>query len=380
MSVFAVDISLTYSCNFRCSYCFESGSYSNNKMSIDTCNHVISKLDSILNSQWFQENYTTLQIGFWGGEPTLNMDVLYQFYNYYKNHNNVKFFLYTNGYDLTDVFPILLDTRTHYVNDNTPKFFTQISYDGNPVHDLNRKHVTGNNTSDDVKNSIEFLHKNTMPYSLKSTITPNNFSSLYSAYSDMRELDKSLNSRYIGHNWKNSSYFPTIDYTFSDLENFNQYYNELKNNLIQISREEYHYYKQYNKFFFSWFNKNLAICSAGLHMICIDINGDIYKCHGCLYSPDKKDHFVCTISDDHFLDLILKSRQQHKMHFNNISDNCRNCYVEYCLKCNSSKYDYSKKNSYFDKWSDYDIQPQLCSFYKLNTLIKKGLIKLLEDS
>lgn len=377
MNVYSFDISMTDACNFRCQYCFEEGCYNPTMMNESTAINVIKSIDTFLNSDIFKNNYDILQLGFWGGEPTLNIDIMQLFLSHYRNNNRVKFFIYTNGYDVAPIMPILIEYKNEYAFDNTPKLFTQISYDGNPVHDMKRKHVNGNTTSEKVYGSIELLHMSQIPYSIKSTITPDTFKDMYSAYLDVLNRHILLNKTFSGHNWKNGVYFPTIDYYSLTIENFDTYYSDLRSSLLKIASEEYKYFKQYNKFFFSWFNPNLAICSAGLSMSCIDTSGELYKCHGCLYSSNKADHYIGNITD---IDLIRHVREQHSKQLCILPEICKNCYAEYCLKCNSAKYDFSTKSDYMERWTDYTVQPYLCEFYKLNTKIKHGLLKLLEEN
>ena len=377
MRTFSFDISMTDACNFRCSYCFEEGCYNPARMSQKTAEQTILAIKQFLNSDLFKTNYDILQLGFWGGEPTLNVDTMNYFISSFAEDKRVKYFIYTNGYNITPIMQTLLDYNTIDALDNTPKLFTQISYDGNPIHDNKRHHVDGSTTSKKVYDNIELLHISKIPYSIKSTITPDSFKYMFDAYMDIRDRHIKLNNTFLGHNWKNGVYFPTIDYNTLVIENFDNYYNDLRKSLLKIAKEEYNYYTQHNRFFFSWFNNNLAICSAGLHMACIDTTGEVYKCHGCLYSDNKNDHYIGTVNN--VLDIV-KTRQKHLNQIQILPEQCKKCYAEYCLKCNSSKYDFSKKMNYMERWTDYTVQPYLCEFYKLNTKIKHGLLKLLEEN
>ena len=37
------------------------------------------------------------------------------------------------------------------------------------------------------------------------------------------------------------------------------------------------------------------LCSAGKDSICVDLDGKIYKCHGCIFSDDKDSHYINNI-------------------------------------------------------------------------------------
>ena len=96
-SLYHVDLNLTDKCNFRCIYCTEAGT---DKRSYDisdqTVNNFINFIYKLLESDFFKKNYTHVSIGFWGGEPTLKMNIIKQILNEFKNLNTVCFNLFTN--------------------------------------------------------------------------------------------------------------------------------------------------------------------------------------------------------------------------------------------------------------------------------------------
>lgn len=100
---------LTEECNLRCSYCIYSGNYSHNRkhennfMSFDIAK---KSCDDYLNSFYQSQNIFPLKvpvIGFYGGEPLLNYEVLkktveYLNHTYYK----INYTISTNGILLND--------------------------------------------------------------------------------------------------------------------------------------------------------------------------------------------------------------------------------------------------------------------------------------
>jgi len=100
--VFIVTILTTYACNFKCVYCFEESSRTNEKMSMLTADQSMDWIKSkILNL-----GYQSLLLNFYGGEPLLNKPVLEYVAASMKawcsrQGISFKFMMQTNGYLMT---------------------------------------------------------------------------------------------------------------------------------------------------------------------------------------------------------------------------------------------------------------------------------------
>jgi len=370
--IYNIDITLTDSCNFSCKYCFEDGHFRNTFF--DDIELFKSRIDELLNSNFFNKIYDVLNIGFWGGEPTLAHKFVNDVIDYYSENSKVKFFIFSNGYYLNKVWDSLMRFRDTFIEGGHPKFCIQISYDGTPVHDIYRVRKDGVLTSSQVKENIFRIYDNKIPSTLKSTITPDSFKYLPLAYEDILEIYK----EYMGQTFFHSdTYFPTIDYynldKYSD-EEIDRYAIDLEDALCEIGARELSFRKKNNKkFFFAWFIPNRSLCCAGRDMVCIGIDGKVYKCHGSLYNDKSGDHIVSNLKNSDFVEKLGKSHILHSKDFGYEPPKCLDCDVGFCLRCNPVKYESSKKETYIEKWRDYSTQPRLCRFYNINGRIMIAL-------
>jgi len=362
---FFIDINTTTECNLRCKYCIEP--FKENKdLKEETIDVFINRLEELFNTT-FMKQYDGVTLGFWGGEPTLNPKAMTKLIEHYANDDRVKFLVYSNGYKINHIKPLIEKFKDIKI-DNHPKVFYQISYDGKAAHNFNRVSKTGKATVDEVRESIHWAIKENIPFSIKSTINRETFHLMDECYEDIREL--------LGE--KDTTYFPTIDYLTNikiTEEDKKRYYKDLEKSLVNIAAKEIEFYKKHKRFFFSWFNKGKALCGAGSHGLAMDTDGTVYKCHGTFYSDHKEDNRVTSIYRDTFTDDIEKSCNMHKGIFGIMPEECTNCYSEFCLRCNSMCYEISKKETFSEKWNDYTNQPEICELYKLATQVKWGVIK-----
>ena len=310
--IYSIDLELTKNCNFRCRYCFEDFE---GGMFKET-DKFISRMRQLLDSNFFKSKYDLLNIGFWGGEPTLNPDVIRQVVDEFAENNRVKFFIYTNGYNLTSIIDRLMKFKSTVLLGGHPKFCIQISYDGRPIHDIYRFREDGALTSTSVRKNIEQLNELSIPNVLKSTIAPDVFRYMSDAYLDIYSIfDKYRDKPFFkGHN-----YLPTIEYykvnslAKTDVD---RYCKELEESLIKIAPYEIEHYKKYGEFLFSWFNNSKALCAAGKHIVAIDCFGKVFVCHGCFYSEDKQNHFLTELGDDNFVDKLERSWVNQRLNTN----------------------------------------------------------------
>ena len=360
-----VDLNVTRECNFQCSYCFTDTKGEKVFTGYDNFKKFISKL---LTSSFFKDNYELLCINFWGGEPTLEPAEIVNLMNDLQHYDNVRFFIFSNGYDLHGYLKDALLSYKDVKVGIHPKVCIQVSYDGAPIHNMYRRSF-GKLTSKEVLDNIKWLDVNKIPYVIKSTIRPQAFKHMYDAYMDIKRLASELTATGF---YKNVNYFPTIDYYSSEQyskDEMNQYCEALETSLVRIAAEEA---KTPQGNFFKWFEHSRAICATGQHMIAVDTNENIYVCHGCLYGDSKEKHLIGNINNDN---IIEKLEELSKYFGENIDDEgeCKECDVIFCLRCNHVKYENSKKTKYLEKWRDYTDQPNLCRFYKINSNVKKGL-------
>lgn len=365
---FFIDINTTTRCNLRCKYCIEP--FKNVKdLDDNVIDKFISRMSDLMKSK-FMEQYDGITFGFWGGEPTTHPKALFKIINHYRDDNRVKFLIYSNGYRIDHIKPLLEEFKSIKLPNGSDKIYYQISYDGYEAHKVNRVSATGQSTVEEVRESILWAVKEKIPFSIKSTINRDTFHLMADCYQDIRDL--------VGG--ASSTYFPTIDYLtnikVTDEERV-KYYKDLETALISIAEKEIAFYKENKRFFFSWFYDNKAICGAGAHGLAMDIDGTVYKCHGNFYSDKKEENQVTTIFDDSFIEDIVRTTEIHKEVKKYIPEECKGCYTEFCLRCNSMCYELSEKETFMEKWNDYPSQPDICDLYRLATQVKWGMEKVL---
>lgn len=353
---FHVDINVTTSCNLKCQYCFVGGKDAD----FDSVERICNFLYRLIQSKFFLDNYKMLSVNFWGGEPTLRPDFIRDVIAAFDGVGNIRFFIYSNGTMLERIKELLIKYRDEKASGH-PKLTMQVSYDGEPIHSKFRGEVKT------VWNTLDWLDRYNIPFTIKSTVPYDGFKYMYDAYLDIKQLSLSFR----GTGFKNLDYFPTIEhYNSSDLSApvvkraHDDYERDLKGSLIKIAKKELED-KTHN--IFRWFSNSRAICTAGKDLIAIDCDGKIYPCHGCLYE-DKAKHILGNIDDPNvFLNLDTYRRQISEALSKEM---CPECDVKFCLRCNHAKFIYSKKTEYFERWTDGKAQPDICRFYNINNSVK----------
>ncbi len=130
-------LQVTQNCNLRCKYCVYSGSYenrvhSNKRMSFETAQKAI---DFLYNHSGLS---TAVSVGFYGGEPLLEMELLKRCVKYAReifNGKDLSFTITTNATLLTE------DTMNFLVEN---EFYVTISFDGpQQIQDKNRVMADG---------------------------------------------------------------------------------------------------------------------------------------------------------------------------------------------------------------------------------------------
>jgi radical SAM protein with 4Fe4S-binding SPASM domain len=349
---FHIDVNSTKSCNLRCTYCFEVKDEMDKSFVFQETDALIIFVDQLIASDWFNENYSDLSINFWGGEPSLNQDLYDQLIIQYINNPKVRFFMYSNGVHFNDHYiQSFKDLQRIYVNGH-PKIVVQVSYDGNPIHDLTRVTPNGRGSAEMVRSTIRQLQRERIFHVLKSTIDPTNFNYLFEAYKDVLNF--------------NNDYFPTIE-MHAECPDYKEYGQDLYDNLIKIAAHE----RKTGEFFFRWFKSSKALCAAGKDMIAIDINGNILPCHGALYT-DYDEHLITNIKEVGSVECTIASTKKFEKFWNNQPQKCKNCKNAFCLRCNIAKFQYSKRETYPDKWTDHTVQEHYCYFMDIVDVVSKA--------
>jgi len=352
---FTLEITTTALCNMGCTYCFE-GAKTNTQRLDDKVDVVKKRVYELLDSSFFKDNYDTLNLSFWGGEPTLNGNLIVDIMTEFQHLHNVSFHIYTNGYNRKRLDDVLDKV-------DVSKLAIQISHDGKEIGDKFRVTHSGKPTSDQVVENIEYFAKKGINVSLKSTIPLKSMKGLYNSWLDFKDLYDKLNS--IGPNIT-VSYSPTIDYVEEiPKENLEELIQNFRSEMIKIAAEEIKFFKEHGKHLCTWFNgsDSKVHCTSGAHMHAIDVDGNSYACHGSLYSPNKELMKGGNIMDDGFINSVEAMSKKYQTPIKEVSDICKGCVATTCMICPVSSLDNSKKEDYFDRWTDRWVN-NMCGFFK----------------
>ncbi len=356
---FNFELTTTQACNFSCHYCFENDcEFPTDNNVTKRIDHIIEKMKELFSSEWFKTKFSSKKIDFWGGEPTLNMEVIKKVTEAFVDDNSVSFFVFTNGSRVEELLPVLLKFKG--------RFDIQLSYDGEPVN-YRRKTKRGTYTSSIVWSAMDALQSNEIPFQMKSTICYEDFKYLPEVWEHFKMIRETYGN--------NINYSVTADYHHIEFE---KYKDDIETALLEVAKKEISYYKENKKFLSNIFTASKKHCACGKKMLTIDVDGKAYYCHGCLYS-DRKDEFVfSSVEDDDFLDKI-KINYEKFYHNQPVVDACETCSALTCFRCNVTKYEYSSKDKFNDKWYDYTSQEELCKYYMLAGKIGRAMLNILKE-
>lgn len=157
-SIEMLTLQVTQQCNLRCNYCPYSGSYHNRKhtnacMSIEVAKKAV---DFYINHSFDRHE---LNIGFYGGEPLIQYDMIQEIVEYAREQGagkKINFHMTTNA-TLLDLHKIA------FLVDND--FNLTISLDGpRELHDKNRKRMDGTGSFDKVFENIQLIQRHYPKY------------------------------------------------------------------------------------------------------------------------------------------------------------------------------------------------------------------------
>jgi uncharacterized protein len=154
-------IILTTQCNLECEYCFGNRKILPH-MNYETAKKIIKVIGRFGNG--------SERIIFYGGEPTLNWDVLKFLIKGLKNIGFNDFVIISNGYSFEE--PEINFIKKYNVN-------VALSLDGRKnENDIARKSINGISSYNNVYETLEKLKQNDIPFSISCTVGKHNYKSL----------------------------------------------------------------------------------------------------------------------------------------------------------------------------------------------------------
>lgn len=292
VQITSASILTTEWCNLDCKYCYEKSSHRHIFMDIDTAKAVC---DFLFNNAAKPNSTGEVHFMFFGGEPTLNPEVLEFFYEYgcdkhYSTGIPLSASIVTNATNMNDrVYNIF----QKYIDNKDIPFTTQLSVDGKKeIHNIYRVTKNGNG-------SFDLLEKN-IPI----------FKELYKKEPNMLSIHGCLNKQSIPHLYENYLFFreewgfqqiwflPVMEENWedSDVEIYDQQLGKIYNYILDVVKatgdiKEVMNYSPIDKLY-GCFHKKEKPCGAGTNYATITSIGEIYPCHQ-IYFQDENRESLC---------------------------------------------------------------------------------------
>lgn len=354
--LYAFEILTTTGCNMDCTYCFEGFKPADNGIVNTNKEKYFESIRYIFAQDWFKNEYSGMLLTFWGGEPTMNNEIIMNVMNEFGSKENIMFYIYGNGFDISK-YKQLIDTLPE---DIIKKLQIQISYDGMVQNDKYRVTKGKKPTREKVLATFNYLTQQPLDsLNFKQTLPIEECKNMYDVWVEFRDLYYYYNAISTKVKHLNIGYSPTID-SFKILDN--TYLDDFKKSIKKIAKGEIEFFQKNNHHLMTWFggNDDRANCSTGSSMSIIDEDGSIYPCHGALYLNDKEKH---KIGDFENMGSVTNARTEYKKNINKIEKSCQECVATTCLVCPTTIYGNSQKETMNEKWNDRSAH-NLCDFYK----------------
>lgn len=348
-----IELTTSALCDLDCTYCFEGAKTNANRL--DDLDKLILRIRQLKELDWYKKNYDSMNISFWGGEPTLNVNYIIRIMHEFDADADVHFHIYSNGYNRKNWQKLL-------ENINPSKLDVQISYDGRGINDMFRLTNNGKSTADMVLNNFEWLTTAGLKSLwFKSTLPGKAIPNLYRTWLEFEELHE----KYKDTENVRVAFAPTLDYTMGPNSHEDKKLGVFKEQMMMIAKKEIDFYKKYGRHLCSWFGTGdeKVTCSAGLNMVAVDVDGSTYACHGALYSPGKENMKSSTIFDESFIEDIQKFNNSFEKTVTEKNPICEQCVATMCMICPVASYEMSEETEFFSKWGDKQING-LCDFYQ----------------
>lgn len=319
-----IEITMTNNCNCNCQYCFES-CHSGFTRNIEEENRQLKFLVDFCES-YDSDKYDKVTISFWGGEPFLNAEFMFNIMNSTYKYDFIRYHIYSNG-TLYDKYCDLLNQS--FINDIKNRLHIQLSYDGEPHHLIKR-----GNTKDIVFKTAHLLKDNGIYFSFKATLSHDMIKYLPEIWDSYEEAFYEFDGKI--------SYSPTLD-TMTTSTNFHEW----ENALTSIIKKEYNFYKKHRCFLMTWFDNPKKCNCQLLNSVFINMDGNIYLCHGCPYVLNNSNFILGHTQDNRKLsDYLLTDTSLLKE-----NEKCIKCEAVWCAMCHVKHLTKEKTlNKIYDNW------------------------------
>lgn len=327
----ALCLHIAHDCNLRCKYCFaDTGEFHGGRslMSADVGKRAI---DFVINNSGNRHN---IEIDYFGGEPTLNFEVVKEITEYAREQGklhdkNFRFTLTTNGL-------LLNDEMKAYINENMSNVV--LSIDGTKeTNDKVRYRIDGSGSYDTIVPKFQDLaeSRNQDNYYVRGTFTAYNV-----------EFAKDV-IHLADLGFKQTSVEPVVAPETEDYALKNEHIDTVLNEYDKLTEEYIKRYDEGRGFNFFHFMvdldqgpcaiKRLSGCGAGHEYLAVAPNGDIYPCHQFVGNTD----FIMGNVNDGTLNQDIKLYFERSNVYT--KEKCKNCFAKfYCSGgCSANAYNFN---------------------------------------
>jgi len=353
-------LNVTENCNLRCKYCVYGGKYPNRR--IHSPKRMTRQIaEKALDLFLVKSNaIAEAHIGFYGGEPLSNFDLIRYCVAYVEDRQSSKYL-----YSMTTNGTLLNEQMMDYLIGK--EFKLRISLDGpKEVHDQYRLNRMGQGTWDKVMSNVERLYVKSPKYfekhvSIISVVATDNYMMKAKEFFEKHQLlsKVGVSASYPNYtpNWLFDEELPVVE----DWSNCGrpELLRQCEANLIEKNGLTRFLERFFELEFYQIYNRNVcAGFPAGIHM-----NGCCFPGQRRLFVSCDGTLFVCERLDDGYplgsVDEGLRVENIKKLieDYQELSFTCLNCWaVRFCPKCFASFFSSGK----FDK----TLRDDDCQAYK----------------
>lgn len=331
-------------CNLGCEYCYMADPIIKKKIDFETMKNTARKLSEL--------GISKINFEFHGGEPTMSMKLIREFIFEIENSNAYKFSkivysIQTNGYHLSD------SDIEFMVNKG---FNIRISLDGlEEVHDSFRRTKNNKGTYEKIISNIRTLNDYGVFPEVCCVVHEHNLKLVEEMFCNLSSLgvsgvrflpifrvDNLEGSYYMDGSEYALTIFNLIKYSF-DINKFHLLTNLISGEVNAITSLSRNYMCMKSP------------CGAGIEMIGIDIDGEVYPCEEMI--GDKK--FSLGNIEELDISMLHQKNIVKSLHSRETSS------ISSCQKCiwKENCHGGCPKKSY-NKFSSLDRESDMCAYYK----------------
>ncbi|MBN2416875.1 radical SAM protein [bacterium] len=335
-----ITLCVTEKCNFRCLYCpYTYDDESTRKHSQKNMSFNIAKqaLDyGLPRSREWQNDGKRVSVGFYGGEPLLNFNLIRKCVDYInKTHTkeNVKFNITTNGSILTEnIVNFLVENQFNILlSCDGPAMIHdryRVTLDGKPTHKLMKKglkllkkHINSKNISVTFNGVIsppysiaeveEYFESTNMEYRLAlASSTGTQFYELFNMHQEQK--NKITQENYLFSEYRKA----IVEQRYSDISQYKR--DRFEKDIIKIYRR--------NMVRMEKIAISHGQCNPGGRKLYVDVNGDFYPCERV-----SRRYIIGNIQNGLDYKKIYKLLEEWNDIFH---ENCIDCWaLRFCSKC-----------------------------------------------